>query len=176
MKYIALLRGINVGGNNKVEMKSLKALFESLGCTSVSTYINSGNVLFESDETKENLHKRAETALKNEFGFNIPLLIKTKQEIQKIADAIPETWQNDSEQKTDVAYLFDEIDSAETANILPVIKEFIDIKYVKGAIIWNVNRKDLNKCRLAKIVSHKLYKSMTIRNVNTVRYLAENKD
>lgn len=176
MKYIALLRGINVGGNNKVEMKRLKALFEFLGCTSVSTYISSGNVFFESIDTREDLQKKAETGLKNEFGFNIPLLIKTKQEIQKIADAIPETWRNDSEQKTDVAYLFNEIDSKEILNILPVKKEFINTKYVKGAIIWNVNRKDLNKSRLAKIVSHKLYKSMTVRNVNTARYLAEKKD
>lgn len=176
MKYIALLRGINVGGNNKVEMKRLKALFESLGCTGVSTYINSGNVFFESAENREKLQKETETAMKNEFGFDIPLLIKTEQEIKKIADAIPETWQNNSEQKTDVAYLFNEIDSKETVNILPVKKEFINTKYVKGAIIWNVNRKDLNKSRLAKIVSHKLYKSMTVRNVNTARYLAENKD
>lgn len=176
MKYIALLRGINVGGNNKVEMKKLKALFESFGCTGVSTYINSGNVFFESAETRENLQKKGETGLKNEFGFDIPLLIKTKQEIKKIADAIPETWQNNSEQKTDVAYLFNEIDSAETVNILPLKKEFIEIKYVKGAIIWNVNRKSINKSQLAKIVSHKLYQSMTVRNVNTARYLAENKD
>lgn len=176
MKYIALLRGVNVGGNNKVEMKRLKALFESLGCTGVSTYISSGNVFFESIETREDLQKKAETVLKNEFGFNIPLLIKTKLEMQKIADAIPRTWRNDSEQKTDVAYLFNEIDSEETVNILPVKKELINTKYVKGAIIWNVNRKDLNKSRLAKIVSHKLYKSMTVRNVNTARYLAENND
>jgi len=176
MKYIALLRGINVGGNNKVEMKKLKALFESFGCTGVSTYINSGNVFFESAETMENLLKKAETGLKNEFGFDIPLLIKTEQEIKKIADAIPETWQNDSEQKTDVAYLFNEIDSAETVNILPVKKEFINIKYVKGAIIWNVNRKNINKSQLTRIISHKLYQSMTVRNVNTARYLAENED
>ena len=74
-----------------------------------------------------------------------------------------------------MAYLFNEIDSAETLNILPVKKEFIDIKYVKGAIIWNVNRKNLNKSQLSKIVSHKVYQFMTVRNVNTARYLAEDK-
>lgn len=94
MKYIALLRGINVGGNNKVEMKRLKEIFESSGCTCVSTYINSGNVFFESNETRETLQKKTETALKKEFAFDIPLLIKTKKEMKKIADAIPETWQN----------------------------------------------------------------------------------
>jgi uncharacterized protein (DUF1697 family) len=172
MRYIALLRGINVGGNQKIEMKKLKALFESLGCTAVSTYINSGNVFFESGESRENLHKKVETSLKKEFGFDIPALIKTMHEIKKIADAIPGTWQNDSEQRTDVAYLFKDIDSKETVDMLPVQKEFIDIKYVGGAIIWNIKRINIYKSRLAKIISHKLYQSMTVRNVNTARYLA----
>lgn len=175
MKYIALLRGINVGGNKKVEMKKLKSFFESMGSINVSTYINSGNVFFESSEKKENLNKKVKKNLKKEFGFEIPVIIKTKQEIKKIADAIPETWQNDAEQKTDVAYLFSEIDSKETVNILPIKKEFIDIKYVNGAVIWNVKRKNVNKSHLTKIISHKLYQSMTVRNVNTARYLAEYK-
>lgn len=172
MKYVALLRGINVGGKQKVEMKKLKALFESLGCVNVSTYINSGNVLFESGENRENLSKKFKASLKKEFGFDIPILIKTKQEIKKIADAIPKAWQNNSEQRTDVAYLFKDIDSSEILNILPIRKEFIEIKYVKGAIFWNLERKNLNKSRLNKIISHTSYQSMTVRNVNTARYLA----
>jgi uncharacterized protein (DUF1697 family) len=176
MEYIALLRGINVGGNQKVEMKKLKVFFESLGCINVSTYINSGNVFFESAESKENMHVKVETSLKKEFGFNIPVLIKTKQEIKTIADAIPRTWQNDDEQKTDVAYLFKDVDSKEIVDILPIKKEFIDIRYVGGAIIWNVKRININKSHLTKIISHKLYQSMTVRNVSTARYLAEHKN
>ncbi len=175
MRYVALLRGINVGGNQKVEMKKLKTLFESLSCINVSTYINSGNVFFESSESQKNLQKKVEASLKKEFGFDIPALIKTEQEIKKITGAIPKTWQNDSEQKTDVAYLFSDIDSKEIVNILPTKKEFIDIKYVKGAIIWNVKRKNINKSHLTKIIGHKSYKFMTIRNVNTARYLAGDK-
>ena len=55
MNFIALLRGINVGGKNKVEMGQLKNLLETAGYTKVSTYINSGNVLFESDENLDNI-------------------------------------------------------------------------------------------------------------------------
>ena len=174
MEYIALFRGINVGGNKKIEMKKLKVLFEASGCINVSTYINSGNVFFESAESKENILVKVETSLKKEFGFDIPVLIKTKLEIKKIANAIPKTWQNDDEHKTDVAYLFKDIDSEEILDILPIKKEFIDIRYVGGAIIWNVKRSNFNKSHLAKIVSHKSYQSMTVRNVNTARYLAEN--
>jgi len=175
MKYIALLRGINVGGNRKVEMKRLKSLFESLGYTNVTTYLNSGNVIFESDTKQETLQNEIPKTLKKKFGFEIQTLIKSEKEVKKIADAIPKNWKNDFEQKTDVAYLFPEIDSKKTIDELPIKKEFIDMRYVKGAIIWNLMKKDYNKSHLNKIISLKQYQLMTLRNVNTARFLAENK-
>jgi uncharacterized protein (DUF1697 family) len=69
MKYIALLRGINVGGNHKVEMKNLKALFESLGFSDVSTYINSGNVIFESNEERSVVLEKIITCFEKELIF-----------------------------------------------------------------------------------------------------------
>lgn len=176
MKYIALLRGINVGGNRKVEMKRLKNLFESLGYTNVVTYLNSGNVIFESNTNQETLQKEIPKELKKEFGFEIQTLIKNKKEVIRIAKSIPKEWQNDSEQKTDVAYLFPEIDSKKTIDEFPVKKEFIDMRYIKGAIIWNIKKKEYNKSHLNKIISLKQYQLMTVRNVNTARYLAENND
>lgn len=171
MKYIALLRGINVGGNRKVEMKKLKSLFEKLGYQNVSTYINSGNVIFESTRSKEVLTQEIVKNLKKEFGFEIQTLLKTAKEMKKIAKAIPAEWQNDAKQKTDVAYLFEDADSKKTLNELPINKDYINILYVKGAVIWNVNRKNYNKSRLNKVIGHKIYQSMTVRNVNTARFL-----
>lgn len=176
MKYVALLRGINVGGNRKVEMKKLRSLFESFGCTNVSTYINSGNVIFESEYDSESVLKKVTTSLKNNFDFEIPTLVKTEIEIKKIAKAIPKKWGNDLEQRTDVAYLFPEIDSEKIITELPIKKEFVDVRYVKGAIYWNVRWEHVYKSNLAKLISHKLYKFMTVRNVNTARHLAENID
>ncbi|HMR00756.1 MAG TPA: DUF1697 domain-containing protein, partial [Candidatus Gracilibacteria bacterium] len=150
----------------------LKTLFEALGCINVSTYINSGNVIFESKENQKNILKKVEDELKQEFGFEIPILIKTEREMKKIADSIPDNWQNDSAQRTDVAYLFPEIDSIKILDELPLKKEFIEVRYIKGAIYWNVKRENVYKSQLAKLISHKLYKSMTVRNVNTARYLA----
>lgn len=70
MRYIALLRGINVGGNNKVSMGELKQAFESLGFTNVSTYINSGNVIFDSRETNEvKLVRMCEDSIKKHLDF-----------------------------------------------------------------------------------------------------------
>ena len=170
--YVALLRGINVGGNHKVEMKGLKALFESLGCTEVSTYINSGNVLFRSGESRETLYGKMEKAIGESYDFPIPLLIKTAEEMRRIAEAVPKEWMNDREQKTDVAYLFPDADSEVTASLLPVKREFIDLRYVPGAVIWHVTRENLNRSRLSNAITHAVYRSMTVRNVNTARFLA----
>jgi uncharacterized protein (DUF1697 family) len=174
MKYIALLRGINVGGNRIVNMKRLKTFFESLGCINVLTYLNSGNVIFESKENQKNISKKAGDGLKKEFDFEIPTLIKTEKEMKNIANSIPKNWLNNSAQRTDVAYLFPDIDSIKIIDELPVKKEFIEVRYIQGAFYWNVKRENVYKSHLAKLISHKLYKSMTIRNVNTARYLAKN--
>lgn len=176
MKYVALLRGINVGKERRIDMKKLKILFESLGYSNVSTYINSGNVIFDSINKKQDIRKKLEIKLKNEFGFEIPTIIKTTKEIKKISNAIPRTWQNNKVERSDVAYLFPEIDSRKTINELPIKKEFINIIYTKGAIFWNVNRKNYNKSHLNKIINNKLYQKMTVRNVNTTRYLANIKN
>ncbi|PJZ84395.1 DUF1697 domain-containing protein [Leptospira harrisiae] len=172
MKYIALLRGINVGGNRKVEMKKLRNLFESLGFTNVSTYINSGNIIFESNLDAKNVLIKIQKSFEKTFDFEIPTLVKTEKEMIKIVSAIPEEWQNDPTQKTDVAYLFPEADSKKIIEELPLKIEFLEIRYVKGALFWNIKRENVNKSQLAKLISHKLYKSMTIRNVNTARFLA----
>jgi uncharacterized protein (DUF1697 family) len=162
MKYVALLRGINVGGNRKVEMKKLKQIFEGLDFKNVSTYINSGNVIFESEEKEKNILDKIEKELEKQFGDKIPVLIKSVDDLKKIVKNIPKDWKNDDTQKTDVAYLFPKIDNEKILEELPVKKDFIEVKYVKGVIVWNVKRENYNKSHLNKIISHKLYKFMTI--------------
>lgn len=172
MKYIALLRGINVGGHKRVEMPKLKRLLESLDYVNVTTYLNSGNAIFESEDNKETVQIAVDKILKSEFEFDIPTLIKTHEEIKHIADQIPENWQNNKEQKTDIAYLFPSVDTKDTLEQLPIKLEYANIIYVQGAIIWHIMKKDLNKSQLNKLVGRKLYQQMTVRNVNTARFLA----
>lgn len=171
MRYVALLRGINVGGNRRVEMKRLKALFESLGCTDVSTYINSGNVMFASKAGREGMRKAVEEGLRKEFGFDIPALVKTGREMSRIAEAIPEDWQNDAAQRTDVAYVFPELDHPKILGELPLERKLVDVRYTKGAVFWNMRRKDYRESRLNRLIGHEAYRNMTVRNVRTARYL-----
>ena len=173
MDYIALLRGINVGNSVKINMKELKILFEQCGFSNVSTYINSGNVIFKSKDKKNSVTENIEKALHITTGNEVKVLVKTKSEMVKIANGIPDDWQNNDDQETYAAYLFESIDNENIINELPIKKEYIQLLYVEGALIWNIRREDYNKSHLNKIISHKVYKDMTIRNVNTARYLAK---
>jgi len=176
MKYIVLLRKINAGKENRIDMKSLKGLFEAAGCESVSTYINSGNVIFKSQKGMESLKKEIDERLFEHFKHKIQFILTSQDEIKLIADSIPQAWKNDDVQRTDVAYLFEEIDRPQTIDELPVKTDFIETKYVKGAIIWNLKRENLYRSQLGKLISHQHYQYMTLRNVNTARYLANLED
>jgi uncharacterized protein (DUF1697 family) len=104
--YLALLRGINVGGKNKVEMSRLKTTFEAAGLTRVSTYINSGNVIF-GDEGREpaELITLLEDAIATEFGFPVKVLLRDFQTVESVAEAIPPSWKDDSTMRCYVMFL-----------------------------------------------------------------------
>lgn len=171
--YVALLRGVNAGKARRVDMKKLKALMEKVGCTNVVTYINSGNVVFSSPEEVSVIRQKVEKALEKEFTCAIPTLVKTAKEIRAIADAIPVEWKNDTAHRADIAYLFEDVDSKKIIADLPVRTEYMDIRYVKGAVFWHIDRKNYTKSHLNKLISHPLYQRMTVRNVNTACKLAE---
>jgi uncharacterized protein (DUF1697 family) len=81
-KYISILRGINVGGNRKILMKDLKSLYEGLDFSKVETYIQSGNVVFESDLKLSNadLEVKIQYAIIETFGFDVPVIVRTAVE------------------------------------------------------------------------------------------------
>ncbi|MEP3209141.1 MAG: DUF1697 domain-containing protein [Maribacter sp.] len=88
--YIALLRGINVGGQKKIKMIDLKAMFLNIGFKDVVTYIQSGNVVFKSDAQEiQVLEERIIKGIADTFGFDVPVLVKTKTEIAKILQESP---------------------------------------------------------------------------------------
>jgi uncharacterized protein (DUF1697 family) len=86
-KYVALLRGINGSGKNKIVMSELKVLFESLGCNNVQTYIQNGNVIFES--SAEQIQNNIETAIFKIFGFKVPVLVLNYSELKEIFETNP---------------------------------------------------------------------------------------
>ena len=86
---ISMLRGINVSGQKKVPMKELKALYEELGFTRVSTYIQSGNVVFETREKTDGLVRKIEKALHAHFGFEVSVIHRTPEELATVLENNP---------------------------------------------------------------------------------------
>jgi uncharacterized protein (DUF1697 family) len=100
--YVALLRGVNVGGRGKVDMRELKKQVESLGCTDVSTYINSGNVILRDRRAASTLTR----ALEKELGRRVA--VRSLAQIRALCKRIPDDWGNDKDQKTDIGFALDD--------------------------------------------------------------------
>ena len=172
MKYVALLRGVNVGNGARVPMRDLKRVLEGLGLRDVVTYLNSGNAVFSSAMSAPDLTRLVEDELERAFGAKIPTLIKTSAEMIAIADSIPDEWRSGQGEQTYVAYLFSDVDDPGLVSDLPVRMEFLSIFYTPGAIVWNIKRENYNRSHITKIAAHSSYSRMTTRNVNTARRLA----
>lgn len=174
MKYVALLRGINVGGANKVSMAELRTVFETAGMTAVSTYINSGNVIFSADDPdRARLTRLLEAAIRNRTGLNIDVQLRDADSLSAIVAAIPADWRNDASMKCDVVFLQPDVDRGDILEELGPRSGVEDALYVPGAVVWRVDRTDATRSRLTKIIGTPLYSRVSVRNCNTVRKLLE---
>lgn len=172
--YVALLRGINVGGNASISMMKLKECFESLGYKDVVTYINSGNVIFKHSGGKaEAMTADIEKCVFKNFHIEIRMIVKTKAEIEAICKKIPAKWANDKDQKTDVLFLWKEVDNAKVTKEILTDPKVDEILYAKGAVIWHIDRKHYKESKMQKFIGTHIYKHMTARNVNTARKLLD---
>lgn len=166
--------GINVGGKNKIDMKKLKKCFEDIGMRKVTTYINSGNVIFEdTDHTKGEIAVLLEEAIYKDFSLDIKVLIRSIDDFDLIMKVLPDQWKNDDDMKCDVMFLWEEIDKEILINELNIKHGIDTLMYVPGALLWSVDRKNLTKSGLMKLAASTIYKKMTIRNVNTTRKIYE---
>jgi uncharacterized protein (DUF1697 family) len=174
MIYVALLRGINVGGNNKVDMKLLKETFIQIGMDSVITYINSGNVVFiDRKHTKAEIASLLEQAILRDFNLAIKVLIRSIDDFEPMMEILPQSWKNDNDMKCDVLFLWEEVDKETLLAELEIKPNIDSVKYSPGAILWSVDKRNVAKSGLMKIVGTALYKKMTVRNVNTTRKIYE---
>jgi uncharacterized protein (DUF1697 family) len=172
VKYVALLRGINVGGTNRVAMGRLKGTFQNLGHGEVRTYINSGNVLFTAPRRPvRGLADALERRIVKDFGVEARVLVLPGSTLRRVAAAIPAKWSNDQSMKCDVLFLWPEFASAKVVDQFQIDRRHEDIRYSHPAILWRVNRSYVTRSAMMKLVGSDLYAGMTIRNCNTVRKL-----
>jgi uncharacterized protein (DUF1697 family) len=172
MTYVAFLRGINVGGNSIVSMASIKEALVDLGLSDVRTYINSGNVIFSTRTSDaQKLGARIEKALEGRSGMPIRVLVMDHKDLKKLVDAIPRNWVDDKTMRTYVLLLWKELDDGKILERLPVRPGVDNVRYTPGAVIWQVNRKDIAKSRMSRMIGTPYYKLITMRSANTMRKL-----
>jgi uncharacterized protein (DUF1697 family) len=171
-KYVALLRGINVGGKTKVEMPRLKKIFDDLGLDNVVTYINSGNVVFDDGREVKKLAPLIEKAIKKGFGLAVPVVVRDKANIEMLAKKIPADWDN-KVRRTEVMFLWEEVDNPEAVKHISINPKVEKLMYLPGALVWSVDREHYKQGSGAKIIKSEVYKKMTGRNINTVRKLKD---
>jgi uncharacterized protein (DUF1697 family) len=177
-KYIALLRGINVGGNNKVPMAELKALFEREGFAGVSTYINSGNVIFScAPQGAEALQKRCEAMIEAAFGFFVAVCVISARELAEALDHAPAWWGTNKDSKHNAIFVIPPATPEDIyAQVGQFKPEYEQAAYYGRLIFWSAPMETFSRTRLSRVVGTPVYDRITIRNANTalkLRQLAE---
>lgn len=175
MKYLVLLRGINVGGKNKVPMADLRQLLEDLGFTGVSSYINSGNVFVESNQTAKEVQHAIEQALPKHFKLDrdiLNVLVITGKQLQQVIDHAPKGFGTEpSKYYCDAIFLMDL--TADKAFKVFQPREGVDKVWQGDLVIYSQRLgAERTKSRLSKIVGTPEYQSMTIRSWGTTLKLA----
>ena len=174
-RYVALLRGVNVGGKNIISMPLLKIAFEEAGFMNVRTYINSGNILFASNEDNiATLQQICKQIIINRFQINTPVVVLSAQELLDAVDNAPEWWGRDNESKHNAIFI---IAPAMAKDIIAQVgetkPEYENVAHYGRVIFWSAPQQTFSRTRWSKIVSTDIYGSITIRNANTTKKLVQ---
>ena len=170
MIYVAFLRGINVGGHNMVSMTALKASFEKLGFTGVTTYINSGNVIFSSLERDPGaLESTIDRMLERTYKLKGRTVVRSTREMAKVVRALEKQPAPDADWKCNVIFLRSTIDPKATVKTIPLNAEIERVVCAPGTWLWFVSVRGFGRSAMMKIGRSPLYREMTVRNVNTTK-------
>jgi uncharacterized protein (DUF1697 family) len=170
-QYLALLRGINVGGKNIIKMAHLKACFEASKLENVTTYIQSGNVLFETAETNPaKLVKRVESALSKTFSlYQARIVLCSHEKLRQIVSKAPKGFGRQPQKyRYDVIFLREPLTASQAIKSVKT-KQGVDEAYIGPDVLYFSRlTARASQSQLARIVVLPVYKDMTIRNWNTV--------
>ena len=175
-RYLVLLRGINVGGKNKVPMAPLRALLEELGYANVATYIASGNVILSADHSAAAIKRKIEAALPKAFRLDselINVLVLSRAQIRAVIDGRPKGFGDEPGTYHSDAIFLMGIDAATAMTVFDP-RPGVDRVWPGDGVIYSERLSaERTRSRLGRIVGTPLYKSMTIRSWATTLALAE---
>ncbi|HET7567184.1 MAG TPA: DUF1697 domain-containing protein [Gaiellaceae bacterium] len=173
MRYLALLRGVNVGGSAAIRMADLRDCAAGLGFEEVATYIASGNLLFRSRErSATRLESQLETAIRDRFGFPVSVVVRSGAEVRRIVERIPAHWLDAAELRVTVAFLLRGADGAAIARQLRPKDGIDELAVAPGALLIATRRDALTRTGI-RLIGTPPYKLLTARNLNTTLELAE---
>ena len=176
-RYIAFLRGVNVSGKNKISMSELKEAFENRNFAEVKTYLNSGNVIFSSDEEHmASLTKQIELLIKEQFDLEIPVFVISEEELEDILYHAPAWWGSGSKEIYDnLIFIMPPVTFTEVfAEIGEPKEELEKIQNYKNVVFWSFSRKDYQKTNWwSKTANASVSGKLTIRTANTVRKIVK---
>ncbi len=169
MEYIALLRGVNVGGKNKLSMPQLKEELIRLGFSGVKTYINSGNILFTSENREEAvLKEQLEALLRGRFGIESPVALIVAPDYKSALEQAPSWWNQGAEMKHNVIFIIPPLTAQQAfAEVGELVPEYEKASYHGRVVFWSAPLKTFSHTRWAKVVGSSIYPYITIRNANT---------
>ena len=174
-RYVALLRGINVGGKNLIPMPALKACFEDAGFTDVRTYIQSGNVLFSAPTgNARELTERTERIIRTTFAhYDASVILRSKAQMRKVVSDAPKGFgAKPDEYRYDAIFLKAPLSSKAAIKELEM-KEGVDQCWAGAGILYfSRTVQGITSSRINRIVGRPIYQQMTIRNWNTTTKLA----
>lgn len=172
-RYVAFLRGINISGKNKVPMAELKQGFERLDYTEVKTYLNSGNVIFSSDEADTvKTTGQIEEMIKDQFNLDIPTFVISKEELEDILYHAPDWWGDENKDIYDnLIFIIPPATFKDVYNEIGEPKEGLEkIEKYKETVFWSFIWKDYRKTNWwSKTANANIGSKLTIRTANTVR-------
>lgn len=172
--YVALLRAINVGGRNLISMQSLKESFKKLGFGNVTTYINSGNIIFTSSQSDARaLERKIEEMLLREYNHAGKVVIRNLSEMTGLIKRLDESFYDDRLWKHNVIFLRHTIDSKKILESLRPDPEIEQVKYYPGVLLWSARTSDLTRSNMLRLSKQNTYQEMTVRNINTTKKIYE---
>ena len=176
-RYIALLRGINISGKNKVPMEGLKNGFEKLAFEEVKTYLNSGNVIFSCDENDtKKLTNQIQVMIKNQFNLDIPVFVISRDTLEDILQNAPDWWDNGNKEIYDnLIFIMPPVKFSDVYGEIGEPKiELEKIQSYKEVIFWSFSRKDYQKTNWwSKTASADISTKITIRTANTIKKIVK---
>ncbi|HEX9636216.1 MAG TPA: DUF1697 domain-containing protein [Acidobacteriota bacterium] len=172
--FVALLRGINVGGKNIIRMADLKACFESQGFQGVATYIQSGNVVFKAGAAQARLVSQIEKALTAAFNYRASVVLRSARQMRDTVAGAPRGFGSEpAEFRYDVLFLKDTLEPAAALKQVPVQPGVDRVFAGPGALYFSRLIAKASQSRLPRITALPIYQSMTIRNWNTTLALSK---